>query len=135
MIHTFHQIQGFKGVAHGAGANKNKADFHGIVFTNFKKIHKFYRIGFSWSNQIRVSIHLFFIGQKILKLSNSVFEFDETMSWTPHKRRYVFMMLIILQSARAKLTLKKSIKTVHHKILLSKHLIYPWDKPNTKHKY
>ena len=36
MIHIFHQIQGFKDVAgvpvtHGAGANKNKEDFHGIV--------------------------------------------------------------------------------------------------------
>ena len=31
MIHIFHQIQGFKGVALGAGANKNKEDFHGIV--------------------------------------------------------------------------------------------------------
>ena len=31
MIHIFHQIQGFKGVAHGDGANKNKEDFHGIV--------------------------------------------------------------------------------------------------------
>ena len=42
MIHMFHQIQGFKNVATGtpgvpvthgagAGANKNKEDFHGIV--------------------------------------------------------------------------------------------------------
>ena len=122
MIPIFHQIQGFRDVvagvpAHGAGANKNKADFHSIVFTNFKKIHKFYRIGFSWSNQIRVSIHLFFIGQKFLKLSNSVFEFDETMSWTPHKGRFVFIMLIKLLSARVKLTLKEPIKP--HTILLS----------------
>ena len=31
MIHIFHQIQGFKDVAHGAGANKNKEDFHAVV--------------------------------------------------------------------------------------------------------
>ena len=37
MIHIFHQIQGFKDVAHGAGANKNKEDFHGIVSPISKK--------------------------------------------------------------------------------------------------
>ena len=35
MIHIFHQIQGFKdvahGVTHGAGANKKIEVFHGIV--------------------------------------------------------------------------------------------------------
>ena len=54
MIHMFHQIQGFKNVATGtpgvpvthgagAGANKNKEDFHGIVspISNFNKFTNF----------------------------------------------------------------------------------------------
>ena len=48
MIHIFHQIQGFKGVAHGAGANKNKEDFHGIVSPILKNsqilLRRFFKI-------------------------------------------------------------------------------------------
>ena len=74
MIHIFHQIQGFKGVAHGAGANKNKEDFHGIVSQISKKFTNFIMY------EIRVGIQSFLIGQKFLKLSNLEFKFDETMS-------------------------------------------------------